>query len=161
MYRATLLTLLLYASASQADNMIKTECLTIKRDGDRVSFSYAKRNEQDKPYFYAKVMMSGGDERLTLREIQRFGVDLVYLPETEPKLYQMPEGAKGLYLVKSKNRVAEFSQFARVVPVVTDKLDDKKKRNARNYLRFLPKERKITVENTLTSICSINLLENK
>ena len=137
MFRATLLTLLFYASASQADNMIKTECLTVKQDGDRVSFSYAKRNEQDKPYFYAKVMMSGGGETLTLREVQRFGVDLVYFPQTEPKLYQVPEGAKVLYLVKSENRVAEFEQpSSRVVPVI----DDKKKRNAGNYLRALPME---------------------
>ena len=154
MFRAFLLTLLLYASASQADNTIKTECLTIKQDGDRVSFSYAKRNEQDKPYFYAKVTMSGGGERLTLGEIQQFGVDLVYLPKTEPKLYQVPEGARGLYVVKSENRVDEFEQpSSRVVPVI----DDKKKCNAGNYSRALPKETGMSFNENSYKICSVQL----
>jgi hypothetical protein len=124
-------------------------CLGVKKLGpDKLSF-YTREfytREEDKPYFYAKVVTEESDGKVvTLEVLKNMPGHLLYLPPANPREYQVPEKAKKLYVVKSKTSIKDFDLSAQIVPTMRKEERDVidlsvKKRNASNDPHPVPRE---------------------
>jgi hypothetical protein len=155
MYKALIFILFFYSLLANAD--AKNDCLTVSHQANKLSFFYAKQEEQDKPYFYAKVLKDNvTNKEITWQTLQEINELLIPLSNTEPKQYQIPDNAKAIYIVKSEGSLQASKGFgvpARIVPAVR-KNKKTTTRNTGNFIRVLPKE---TIKQSAVKICEFKL----
>lgn len=155
-----------YSVAAVADESPDV-CLGIKKlEPNKLTFFYTRQDESDKPYFYVKPVIEESEgAEATLQDIQKMVGYLLYIPKTDPHQYQVPEQVKKIYVVRSKNKLTDFSASSQVVPTVQGgenvvRFAVKKKRNANNNPHPLPpktKTRGISTGDNGVKICEFDL----
>ncbi|NOT84625.1 MAG: hypothetical protein HOP02_07580 [Methylococcaceae bacterium] len=136
-----------YSVVGLADNS-HDACLGIQKlTHNKITFFYNQQDKADKPYFYVKVMSGNETPEKSLTAILGMNGNLLSVPNTTPHLYQVPEYAKKLYIVKAQNKLAKFDVLAEVLPALQDVEAQAKakgiRRNVNIYPQRLPPETKL------------------
>ncbi len=113
MHRFLIVSLMLYSASPLA-----ADCLQLQRNDDLLTFFYARQDEDDRPYFYAKVAM---DESVLDNDgIMALDNYLERASRSSPRQYRIPGNAKKLYIIKSFSEVKNLSLSSRVIPAIVD-----------------------------------------
>lgn len=121
-------------------------CIQYSKSGNELTFYYVKNAEDDKPFFYAKLLMEDETDNSTMSIswIRSLKNHLYYLPSSHPKKYRLPDGVKKLYVVKSYTSRNDFNNQSRIVPSVQMKTKKNHSirniRGGNNHPKRLPKE---------------------
>lgn len=156
--------LFFYSLAVSADN--DKSCLKVNQEKNKLTFSYLKQAKEDIPFFYAKVLINNQQvaNDVVWQDVQQMKTLLLPISNTSPKEYQLPEGSKSLFIIKSLTYLKRDNGFgipSRIMPSVfsSDNPVTKiaTKRNVGNYIRTLPKETKI--QDYTGVVSSMNICE--
>ncbi len=161
MYQVLTLIVTLYAVVAMAD-MPDEACLSVhKLTQNQLTFFYTQKDKADKPYFYVKALLGHDAPRTT--ETLGNGGNLIYVLNTKPHIYQIPEKTQKLYILKAKGKLEGFDPLAQVVPEYDTEnrpqlLTARIKRNVTNYLQALPVETKQRASSEdVIAVCEVAL----
>lgn len=129
---------------------------------NQVSFVYFPASAIDKPWFYAKAFDVTESQANNLDQTESNGRDLVYLPETDPPIYEVPPNSHKLVIFIATEKLQQFNDKSLIDPVInkTDSLQiwlqTHHKRNANNIPQPLPKETHTVSMNDI-HICELKI----
>jgi hypothetical protein len=138
-----------YAQGNSLDNA----CLSVQKlTSNKLSFFYNPKDKLDKPYFYIKAEIGTNLLPINLEDLNK-GSNLRYLPNTNPPIYQIPENAKKLIILKSPSKLEKIESDAQIEPIFeiaeidSALLAKRPRRNVTNYPQPLPPESNQLVDN--------------
>jgi hypothetical protein len=140
--------LILFFSLCNVTFADSIHCLDLERRQNRLTFFYNKKDPQDKPYFYVKVLTADQKTSLNFDRIQSLKNHLSHI---SPSQYEIPQNAKKLYIIKSSAKLTTFAYSSQVIP----SKGKTKYRGASNHPKLLPREKRSSEPNYLENVLNI------
>lgn len=105
-----------------------------------LAFFYHPQAQTTPPNFYVKAMLESVTPETSVEQILKTGQNLIFVNNTRPHLYQVPEHTKKLFILTTDAKIENLDPAAQVDPVILEpaKQDERATRNASNYPQPLP-----------------------